>query len=113
MSKLYTIKKNPEYKKVYSKGRSVAGYSMVLYYLPVKPEEKKFGFSVGKKVGKAVVRNRVKRVLKELCRLNQHWFKEGYDYILIPRKGFKDRSFQQLKDDLYKLTGKAFKNEVK
>ncbi|GBF32510.1 ribonuclease P protein component [Desulfocucumis palustris] len=113
MQKLYTIKKNPDFKKVYGKGRSVAGYSMVLYYLPVKTTGKRFGFSVGKKVGKAVVRNRVKRVLKELCRLNQQWFKEGYDYILIPRKGFSDRSFQQLRDDLGKLTGKAFKNEGK
>jgi ribonuclease P protein component len=113
MSKLYTLKKNNEFKKVYSRGRSVAGQSIVLYFLPGITGRKNFGFSVGKKVGKAVVRNRVKRVLRELCRINQHCFKDGYNYVLIPRKGFVGRSFKQLGEELFKLTGKAFKNEIK
>jgi ribonuclease P protein component len=113
MSKLYTLKKNKEFSRVYSKGKSVAGHSIVIYFLPGVTGEKKYGFSVGKKVGKAVVRNRVKRVLRELCRLNQHSFKDGYDYVLIPRKGFKNKSFQQLGEELLKITGKAFKNDIK
>lgn len=109
MAILCTIKKNADFKKVYDKGKSVVGYSLVLYYFPNIYQEKRFGFSVGKKVGKAVVRNRVKRVLKEVCRLNQHWFLEGYDYILIPRKGFMKRNFKQIEEDLFKLTERAFK----
>lgn len=104
MTKLRTIKKNTDFKKVYDKGLSVANYSLVLYFYPNFFKEKRFGFSVGKKVGKAVVRNRVKRVLKEICRLNQLSFKDGYDYILIPRKGFTKRNFKQIENDLLNLT---------
>lgn len=110
MPALYTIKKNPEYRKVYSKGRSVANRTLVLYFLPREGQGKRFGFSVSKKVGKAVIRNRVKRVLKEVCRLNLHWFPDGFDYILIPRKDFMGKNFHQVKEELFKLAGKVCKN---
>jgi len=64
----------------------------------------RFGFSVSKKAGKAVVRNRIKRVLKEICRINGQWFREGYDYIIIPRKGAIIKNFQDLSEDLFRLT---------
>lgn len=63
----------------------------------------RFGFSIGKKVGKAVKRNRLKRRLKEICRLNNHWFGSGYDYILIARKGVGSLSYKELEENVENL----------
>lgn len=67
---------------------------------------KRFGFTISKKVGKAVVRNRLKRVLKEICRCNGSCFKDGYDYVLIPRKCAVDKDFNELKEEIQRLAGK-------
>lgn len=69
----------------------------------------RFGFSISKKLGKAVVRNRVKRMLKEICRLNTDWFDQGYDYIIIPKKNSGKESYHTFKEEMGKLTGKIKK----
>lgn len=71
----------------------------------------RFGFSVSKKTGKAVVRNRVKRVLKEICRLNTGWFWEDCDYIIIPRKDASKKNYHELKEDLLRLSKKILEKK--
>ena len=77
---------------------------LVLYRLPRNTGFLRFGFSTSKKVGKAVVRNRVKRILKEICRLNKTWFSEGYDYIIIPKRDSGKESYNTFKEELFKLS---------
>ncbi len=100
---LTSIKKNEDFRKVYAKGRSVGSKILVIYRAKTPSEEKRFGFTISKKVGKAVVRNRMKRILKEICRLNSNWFKAGYDYVLIPRKSAIDKSYNDLQEELQRL----------
>ncbi|MCL6612511.1 MAG: ribonuclease P protein component [Peptococcaceae bacterium] len=101
------IKDNKDFKRVYARGRYAAGKNLVLYCLRRNGGEKRFGFSISKKAGKAVVRNRIKRILKEICRLNSHWFKEGCDYIIIPRKDAVKKNFHELKEELFRLAKKV------
>jgi ribonuclease P protein component len=77
---------------VYRAGRSVANKYLVLYYFerlePVLPEREampRVGFSVSKRLGTAVDRNRVKRVLREAFRANDVSFKGNMDFVLIAR----------------------------
>lgn len=101
-----SLKKNRDFKKVYSRGKSLATYNLVLYYYPNHISENRVGFSISKKIGKAVIRNRIKRRLKEIIRLKKN-LKTGYDLIFIARKPIAKRDYHQLLGDVNKLLNKA------
>ena len=84
------LRGNGEFNKVYSKGRSFANKELVLYVLEDEKLKSKAGFAAGKKLGCAVVRNRVKRILREAYRLNQHNVNQNYAIILVGRKNLID-----------------------
>lgn len=66
------------------------------------------GFTVTKKVGNAVVRNRVKRRLREAARMElAHSAKPGFDYVVIGRKATIERDFDRLREDLAKAMRKV------
>lgn len=79
-----------EFNKVLSKGRSFANREIVLYVLEDENLSGKAGFAAGKKLGCAVIRNRVKRILREAYRLNQHNLKPNCAVILVGRKNLVD-----------------------
>ncbi|AZR74935.1 ribonuclease P protein component [Anoxybacter fermentans] len=89
-------------------GNSYANNILVLYILK-HPEDpvQRVGFSVSKKIGKAVKRNRVKRLLKEAYRLNKHRLMEGIDLIIIPRKRILGANFREIEKGMIKLFSKA------
>ena len=66
-----TIKNTKDFKKVYNEKKSIANRLFVLYVLPNGLTRSRIGVSVSKKVGKANVRNKIKRRLKEIFRLNE------------------------------------------
>lgn len=102
-----TVKKNKDFRRVYAAGKSVSNGTLVLYMRRNKDGfEKRFGFSVSKRVGKAVVRNRVKRLLKEVCRVNEEIFPGGNDYVLIARKKAAQEGFHSLAEKVLLLVKK-------
>ena len=76
-----------------SHGRAWSGKLLVLVARRNSLETSRFGLSVSKRVGKAVVRNLVKRRLREALRRLD--LQEGWDILLIARKGAGDTDFQQ------------------
>jgi len=65
-----SLKKPSEFSKVYKRGKSYADKNIVIYYMPNQLGMTRVGFSISKKVGNAVVRNRVRRFIKESLRVN-------------------------------------------
>jgi ribonuclease P protein component len=93
MQKSYRIRKNKQFQYIYRKGKSVACRELVLIY--VKASKLQAGFSVSKKVGNAVVRNRVKRRIRECFRQQMHELKDGY-YVFSARPAAAEADYQVL-----------------
>ncbi len=102
MKKAYRIRKNEEFSAIIAKKRSKASSSFIIYYDLKKEEHGRVGISVSKKLGDAVHRNLFKRRLREMVRQVVDLDGSALDYIIIIRKGFIDKSFEENKKDLEK-----------
>jgi ribonuclease P protein component len=96
-----------DFKRVYSAGNSYATSHLVLYWYENQKKYNRFGFSISKKIGKAVVRNKLRRRLKEIIRLNEDNLVVGYDLIIIARKPVVRLEFTKIKKDVFKLFRKS------
>lgn len=103
------IRKNSEFRTVYRKGKSFSNSLLVLYvyknYKDVNID--RVGISVSKKVGKSVIRSRVKRLISESFRLNNRTLKKGYDFVFIARNTCKGKSYKEVENSLINLFKKA------
>ncbi|QGG46988.1 ribonuclease P protein component [Heliorestis convoluta] len=102
----YRLRRSKDFQTVYRRGNSVAGRYVVLYLLKGKGTQR-FGFSVSSKVGKAVIRNKVKRQLREICRRYRPRLHQGRDVILIARQKIKGIPFREVEKDVIKLFKRA------
>lgn len=93
LSKQSILQKNKQFQRVYRMGRSYANRYMVIYVLIVNENRTKVGFAAGKRLGNAVVRNRVKRLLRETYRLHQHVLKQEVNLLLVGRKPMIDAKY--------------------
>ena len=84
------LKRRSDFQRVYRTGRSWANRYLVLYVFASDHLDGKVGFAAGKKLGCAVVRNRVKRLLRESYRKNQAQIKPGLALLLVGRKAMVD-----------------------
>ncbi|MBR2214188.1 MAG: ribonuclease P protein component [Selenomonadaceae bacterium] len=85
LPKKLILRRHSEFQRVYRLGKSIANRYLVLYILPDKENGGKVGFAAGKKLGGAVLRNRLKRLLRESYRKNRHRLKPGVQLILVAR----------------------------
>lgn len=80
------IKSKNAFQIVYKTGRSVVDSMSVMYVLPNEEKNIKIGFAVGKKMGSAVTRNRVKRLMREVFRHRKAQLKDSVQIIWVARK---------------------------
>ncbi|MBU5437972.1 ribonuclease P protein component [Tissierella sp. MSJ-40] len=108
MNKKYRLRNNMEFKKVYNGRKNYWNRNLILYIRRNGLDNSRVGYSITKKIGNSVVRNKVRRRMKEIYRLNFHNIKEGYDLIFIPKKNVVDISYKELESamlHLLKLSG--------
>ena len=86
MQSIYRLKKNYQYNYVYKHAQSVADRNFVMLYCSSNSDKTKFGFSVSKKYGKAVARNRIRRQMKAALSSIVDDIVVGYNVIFIPRR---------------------------
>jgi ribonuclease P protein component len=99
------LTKPQQYSLVYSKGNSWASSLIIMKAMPNGLSLSRYGLSVSKRVGKAVVRNRIKRLLREILRMES--FKTGWDIILIARPAAAEVDYVSLKNSVITLLTQA------
>lgn len=81
--KYFRLKKQTDFQKLFSKGKRAYSASLTMIYRPC--EKMTMGISVGKRHGKSVVRNRVKRLLREAFRVTAGEMRGTYEVVLVPK----------------------------
>jgi ribonuclease P protein component len=87
LAKKYRLTRAEDFKRVHSQGQSWVNNKLILCRYHSELDFSRFGFSVSRKMGGAVVRNRIKRLLREVVRLHLEQVVPGWDVIIVARKG--------------------------
>ncbi|NOZ14100.1 MAG: ribonuclease P protein component [Acidobacteria bacterium] len=98
ISRKNSLKKRPQFLRVYERGNKKNCKTIVVYWLPGSPD-KRFGFTVSRKIGNAVVRNKVKRRLSELVRKHFDRFSDNCWYVFNAKRISAASSFFELEED--------------
>ena len=101
-----TMKRNHEFQRLYHKGKSAASPYLALYCRKSRRGQNRLGFTVGKKVGCAVKRNRVRRRLREIYRLHEGELTPGYDIVVVARVRAAHSRYRELERSLLSLADK-------
>lgn len=107
MKRCYSLKRNKEFRRVYRQGKSVPGRILVLIHRSSREPNVKIGFAVSKKTGSAVVRNRVKRRLREAVTPLLPEIAPGCRLIFIARSAITDADFKEIESTVRRLVSKA------
>lgn len=109
MKREESLKKNYEFKQVYANGKSRAAKYAIIIYRKNDRGICRLGVVVSKKVGKSVVRHRLKRLCKEAFRRikEQESMEKGYDIVFIARKGAAALKFAEVLDEMAGLLKKG------
>lgn len=103
MEKKYFLTKDGDFKKVYRKRKTFGNRNFTLYVKRNGLAHSRMGFSINKKVGKAVVRNKIKRRLKALYQEAYPRLTPGYDYVIVVKNNVADLDFKTMKSAFYHL----------
>lgn len=97
------LKKSSQFTAVYKHSKSTATRFVVMYYKPNGLPYNRVGYSVSKKVGKSVVRNRAKRLIREAYRLNADRVPVGFDLVFIARVRMVEATYQDVEKSVLRL----------
>jgi len=101
-----SLKLNHIFQRLYHSKGVADGY-LVLYARKNRTDANRVGITVGKKLGKAHIRNRVRRRLREVYRLNEAQFQPGWDIVVVARSRAVDAEFSRLTKSYLTLAQKA------
>ncbi len=105
--KAMRLLRRPEFRRVYEEGRRRSAHACTIFYLSNGMPRTRVGITTPKGLGKAVVRNRIRRRLREVVRLNQRRIPPGWDIVLNPRPLVADMTFAILVREILHLMPRA------
>ena len=106
MKTTQSLKGNYAFRRLYTKGKSSVQPAVVLYCRKNGSGRNRLGLTTGTKVGKAVVRNRVRRRLREIYRLHEGEFRQGWDLVVVARSRAAEAPYGELEAQVLKAAGK-------
>ncbi len=107
--KTYTIKKNYEFKRTLDKGKFYGSNTIQIFIKQNNKKINRIGIAISTKVGKAVKRNRIKRLIREVYRDNNKSIKQGYDFVVLWNKktAIEEANYYNIKDSMKKILERA------
>ena len=101
------LQKQYEFKRIYQAGHRETNRYLTVYTCPTGGRRGKAGIVAGKRLGKAVKRNRIRRALREIVRHNQHRILESTDLIIIAKPPALNLPHHELAEQLFQLLRKS------
>lgn len=98
-----SLKNNYEFKRLYLRGKKRANATLAVYCRKNKTDKNRLGITVGRKIGNAVERNRLRRRIKEAYRTNEKLFNKGFDIVIVGRTKAVFSDFRDIELSLREL----------
>ena len=106
MEHTVTLKQNHEFRRLYAKGKSAVAPGMAVYCRKNRYGVNRIGFTTGTKLGKAVVRNRIRRRLREIYRTNEARLRPGFDIVVVARVRAGHSRYRELERQFLQIADK-------
>lgn len=110
MNKKYIIKDKNEFNEIIHNGKILKNKFFIIYIMKAEENNPKFGFAVGKKIGNAAARNKLKRQLRDIVRKNLALFSSNKKYIIMPKRCSNSLTYDKLLTELIDLVKKGEKH---
>ena len=107
MKRRYRVHTDKRFQEIRRQGRSYANHLLVLCALPNDLPYSRVGFTVNSRIGNAVQRNRIKRRLREIMRLQQDTLQLGWDIVLIARQPIRNADYHEMETACARLLRRA------
>ncbi len=105
------MRRRRDFARTVREGRTVARPAFVIHCLAVPGERRLLGVVCGRRVGKAVARNRAKRRLREIFRTHPEYFRDGFWFVAVAKPAIAEEDFRRLREEvvaaLAELTGET------
>ena len=111
MKKINIVKENKMFNEIINKKKCVQDKNLVIYYQKNTLDHYRFGISVGKKIGCAVVRNNYKRKVRNIIDKHKKLYANNIDYIIIVRKNCLNIEFEKIEKSFVYLINKIKKED--
>ncbi len=106
MNKKYIIKESKVFDEIIKSGKKIKNYNFIVFFQEKEQSFNKYGIAVPKKVGKAHIRNKLKRKIRAILRIYNKSYEKNYNCIIIIRNSCLNLSYQELKSSLENLLDK-------
>lgn len=105
MNKERIIKESEKFTEIINTGNSVKNKYFSIYYQ--KSEKNKYGITIPKKTGKANVRNKIKRRIKNIIINNEKYIQNNFNYVIITKKAILELNYNRMEEELINLIKKV------